>query len=167
VVHLGGRLIPAIASASLPRLFTTAKRTVIIRAPELTTGAAILGALYGVEPGPAAFEAAGVKYIVRTDPQGRTWMQAVRSAGGGVVSLFTAPFRAMRDWWRFRKGGRVEWEVLIKGSEPGLQQIEHTILANEAATKAGIPGQVAGAISRVLETAPTAAGARRSRRRGR
>ncbi len=138
------------ASASLPRLFGTAKREVIIHAPALTTTAEIIGAAYGANT--------GIRYVVRTDAAGRSWMQAVRSTSGGVANFVSAPFRAMRDWWRFRKGGRVEWDVLIRESEPGLAKIQHSILANEAATKAGIPGQVSNAISRVLETASSNAG---------
>ena len=143
------------ASASLPRLFTTAKTTAIIRAPELTSAAAVLGALYGVEGGALP---TGVRYIARTDAAGRTWIQAVRSGSGKAWGFFTAPFRAMRDWWRFRKGGRVEWETLIKESEPGLREIRHTVLANEAATKAGIPGQVSTAVARSLDSVSSPAG---------
>ncbi|GEM_PF-2414814 len=143
------------ASASLPRLFGTAKTTAIVRAPELTSVAALIGALYGVE---GAALPTGLKYIARSDGSGRTWIQAVRSSAGGAWGFFTAPFRSMRDWWRYRKGGRVEWETLIRESEPGLREIRHSVLANEAATKAGIPGQVSSAIARSIDTVSSSAG---------
>ncbi len=143
------------ASASLPRLFRTAKTTAIVRAPELTSISALIGALYGIE---GAALPTGLKYIARSDGSGRTWVQAVRSSAGGAWGFFTAPFRAMRDWWRYRKGGRVEWETLIRESEPGLREIRHSVLANEAATKAGIPGQVSQAIAKSIDTVSSQAG---------
>jgi len=80
----------------------------------------------------------GVGYTMRRDPRtGGTYIEPLRKIGSQTGGLLARGWRALAEWWRFRRGARIDFELLLDSTKTGSESLKLNARLNEIASGAG------------------------------